>query len=377
MTFKSWLVCTTILSSISIISMPATSSANSVDELAKTIEMQQQQINALATALEQNPTSTLSNTSIGGYGEHHFNHNKKSDDIIDAHRYVLFVSHQYSDTIAFFSEFEIEHGLAGDGKAGEVEVEQAFIHWQINSNQALNIGQFLVPIGIINETHEPDTFYGVERNPVEAKIIPATWWEAGVMNSGIIIGGFSYDIALHSGLNSVTADIRQGRQKNSKAVAEKWAVTGRIKYTGIKGLELASTVNWQQDLTQGALTAEAEATLLELHGIYTTGPVGIRALYAIWNIDSDAAKTAGTDKQTGLYIEPFYKVSENLGIFARYSQWDNEAGSSLDTETTQYDIGLSYWLADNVVLKADWQDQDKASTSSEKDGFNLGVGWSF
>jgi len=348
--------------------------ATSIDDLAQTVEKQQQQIDALTTALESSSTA-ISSTTIGGYGEHHYNHVNDGSDQIDAHRYVLFVSHQYSESIEFFSEFEIEHGIASATDAGEVEVEQAYIQWQISDNQALKIGQFLVPIGIINETHEPDTFYGVERNSVEKRIIPATWWEAGVMNSGTFGEGFSYDVGFHSGLETTDANIRSGRQKNSKASAETWALTGRIKYTGIQGLELASTINWQQDLTQGEAD-KASATLIELHAVYNTGPFTVKALYAGWSIGGDAAETSGADDQSGLYIEPSYRISEKLGVFARYSTFDKSAGEGADSAESQFDLGLNYWLADTVVLKFDLQNQNNDS-ATEKDGFNVGVGWSF
>ncbi|MBV1880458.1 MAG: OprO/OprP family phosphate-selective porin [Pseudomonadales bacterium] len=381
MTRKFRFIRASVLSTLSVFAGLEASQAASVDELANTLKQQQQQIDALTTALEQQTSSPFSNTSLGGYGEHHFSHSKKGDDVIDIHRYVLFISHQYSDSIEFISEFEIEHGLVNDtadgSGVGEVEIEQAYIQWQINADQTLKIGQFLVPVGTINETHEPDTFYGVERNPVEAKIIPTTWWEAGVMNSGIISDGLSYDVAFQSGLSTTSTNIRSGRQKNAKASAETWALTGRLKYTGIKGLEIASTLNWQQDLSQGTATESAEASLLEIHAIYTSGSYSIKALHAMWNVDGDIAEADGKDEQTGSYIEPQYKVTDKLGLFARYSIWDNAAGNNDDTETTQYDIGLNYWLADRVVLKADWQDQDNANSSSEKDGFNIGVGWSF
>ena len=61
-------------------------------------------------------------TSLGGYGEHHYNIVDGSSDQIDAHRFVLYAAHEYSDSIRFFSEFELEHAVAGEGKPGEVEL---------------------------------------------------------------------------------------------------------------------------------------------------------------------------------------------------------------------------------------------------------------
>ena len=119
-----------------------------------------------------------SKTVIGGYGELHYN-NIEDTESIDFHRFVLFFGHEFTESIRFFSEFELEHALSGDGKPGEVELEQAYIEMDLTESTTLKTGLFLVPVGIINETHEPPTFYGVERNPVEKNIIPATWWEAG------------------------------------------------------------------------------------------------------------------------------------------------------------------------------------------------------
>ena len=84
----------------------------------------------------------------------------------------------------FFSEFELEHSLVkdtqeGEEAPGEVELEQAFIEYDFDQRNTARAGVFLLPIGILNETHEPPTFYGVERNTVENVIIPTTWW-AGV-----------------------------------------------------------------------------------------------------------------------------------------------------------------------------------------------------
>jgi predicted porin len=268
-----------------------------------------------------------------------------------------------------------------------VEIEQAYIEYDYAQHHRAKAGVFLMPVGIINETHEPDTFYGVERNNVEKDILPATWWEAGAMFSGELAQGLSYDVGVHSGLFIDPAHpdggkykIRDGRQKASEAKGDDLAYTGRLKYTGVPGLELAATVQYQSDLWQGETFGgedEADATLWEAHAIYNSGPFGIRALYAHWDIDDAIeAVQAGADEQEGFYIEPSYRLSPKLGLFARYSEWDNQAGDSSDTEKEQYDIGVNYWLAENVVLKADYMRQE-VEVGDELRGFNLGVGWSF
>ena len=347
-------------------------------------------VTATADAVEQGAAASGSlakmaqwaeKTQIGGYGEHHFNHFSDSEDQVDAHRYVLFFGHQFTDDVRFFSEFELEHGIAGEDQPGEIELEQAYIEWDYAQNHSVQVGQFLIPVGIMNETHEPDTFYGTERNLVEKNIIPATWWESGVMLKGELAPGLSYNFALHSGLNSPDTgskafQIRDGRQKSAKATAEDFAYTARLKYTGIGGLELGATVQYQEDISQGTVS-DASAMLTEVHGIYQQNDFGVRALWAEWDVDGDAAKLAGRDKQDGWYVEPSYKLTEKLGVFTRYSEFNNNAGDSSSIDSEVWDYGMNYWLTENVVLKLDYTDFVNESSGTDKDALNLGVGWSF
>jgi hypothetical protein len=247
-------------------------------------------------------------------------------------------------------------------------------------------------VGILNETHEPDSFYGVERNNVEKNIIPTTWWEAGLNMQGYMAEGLRYDFAVTSGLYldpTKTDDdvvvgeykVRDGRQKVAEAKADDAAYTGRLKYTGVKGLELAATLQYQSDVFQGESfngVDGVDGTLIEAHATYTVGGFGLRALYAQWDFDSglDDVK-AGADQQLGWYVEPSFKFSDSIGVFARYGEWDNQAGSSVDTQYEQWDIGVNYWLTPQVVFKADYQDQTTPTAKDEFDGFNLGVGYSF
>jgi hypothetical protein len=381
-----------------------------LDEMYELIQKQAAEISSLKEGLAENnaktestftaveeitssPTAKLaewaSKTSMGGYGELHYNNHSSdnstsSKDEFDLHRFVLFVGHEYSDTIRFFSEFEIEHSIAGEGKAGEVEVEQAYIEWDYTEGHRAKAGVFLIPVGILNETHEPPTFYGVERNPVEKNIIPSTWWEGGVLFSGELTQGLSYDIGAHSGLyispSAGKYKIRDGRQKVGKAKGDDIAYTARIKYTGVPGLELAASFQHQADIWQNESHAgkdKVDAQMIEAHLAYKKGPFGLRALYAQWDLDDDIEEVkAGADEQEGWYIEPNFKITDKLGVFVRYNEYDNTAGSNSKSEKEQIDVGFNYYIHPRVVLKADYFDQDNES-GTEMKGYNLGVGWDF
>jgi hypothetical protein len=328
-------------------------------------------------------------TRIGGYGELHYN-NLDSKEELDFHRFVLYFNHDFTDRITFVSELELEHAIAGDGQNGEIELEQAYVNFALGEQVNSRAGLFLMPVGILNLTHEPNTFFGVERNPVEKNIIPTTWWEAGFDFHGELAPGFAYDVAMTSGLDVPTTGskaflIRNGRQKGSEARADNLAYTGRLKWTGMPGVELALSGQYQDDVTQGDF--DVSATLLQAHADIRRGPFGLRALWARWDLDDsgviDASDPAaiGRDEQEGWYIEPsirgqLWDIPGEFGAFARYNVWDNNAGASNDTEFTQYDFGINYWPIPEVVLKFDIQQQDNDGRTDDN-GYNLGIGYAF
>ncbi len=366
-----------------------------IEATGQAVEQAAQAVEEAALQTSSKP-SWVDRTSVGGYGELHYNKlepDKGGEDFneIDFHRFVLFFGHEFNDDVRFFSELEVEHtGVEADGDplGGEVELEQAYIDFDINDKHTARGGLFLVPAGILNETHEPNTFYGVERNIVETNIIPSTWWEAGGGLYGQLGNGFSYDLALTSGLAVPTSGgsayrVRSGRQKVSQAEANNPAYTGRIKYTGMPGLELAATLHYQDDLTQGVGEpgTSSDGLLFETHAIWQKGPFALRALYAQWNLDGEAAEALGRDKQIGWYLEPSYKISSKWGLFARYSEADRVAGARApdDTRLTQVNYGVNYWPHENAVVKFDIQGQSGGAGDGidSSDGFNLGLGYQF
>src|SRR5688500_12825240 len=124
--------------------------------------------------------------SIGGYGEalyENFGSDRQDDkpsgrkDQFDFLRQILYVGYKFNDTILFNSEIEFEH--ASTGKGGEVSVEFAYLDYQLSKSIGLRGGMVLVPMGFLNELHEPPVFHGAKRPDVEQAIVPSTWRENG------------------------------------------------------------------------------------------------------------------------------------------------------------------------------------------------------
>jgi len=372
------------------------------------VEEATEEVEAAAEAFETAQTSGggsswADRTTVGGYGELHYNNlNDNNDtvsgdnslDRVDFHRFVLYFGHDFNDSIRFFSELEIEHAVAGDGQPGEVELEQAWIEMDINDNHRFRGGVDILPIGIINVTHEPNTFYGVERNRVETEIIPTTWFEAGAGLNGEIAPGWNYDIVVHGGLisptkGSSTLRPRSGRTKVAEADNQDIAFTGRLRYTGMPGLEVGLSGQYQSDMTGTADAFDVDATLFEGHVDYKhSSGLGLRALYARWDIDAPAGITFTQDSIDGWYIEPAYRfkapsvIPGEIGVFTRYAEWDAVGKGTVPDGTyvqfESWNVGMNWWPHPNVAFKFDYQNESgDGRADAIRDGFNLGLGYQF
>lgn len=422
-----------LVASLLGLAFPACAAEPTVAQLAAEVASLKQQLAQVEQQLQQQQSTQdqqarqiagaearsaeASKTTIGGYGEVNY-HNLRaaqydtsgnqtgtaSNDLVDLRRLVLFVGHDFSDSLRLRSEIEFEHAkLAGDeaaacgasggadcgpGSRGEVDIEQAYLEKDFSPNLTARAGVFLMPVGIINESHEPPTFYGVERNPVEINIIPSTWDEPGVGLTYQVGNGLALDTALTSGFKLDAAShyaVYEGPQDAAKASANNGALTARLKWTAIPGLTLAAATNYQSNVSQGTDPQAGSAWLAAADAIWSHGPFTLKALYAQWHLSGSGPKAVGADLQRGWYLEPSYMLNEHLGFFARYNRWDNQAGSGGPggTQFTQWNVGLNYWLTPGVVIKADYQHEHIPRFGAQSDettpgsGFNLGVGYQF
>ena len=339
---------------------------------------------ALDTSFGVEKDSFLDRFTFGSYGEIHSSFSEDGTDI-DPHRIVLFTDFQISDKLKLVTETELEHALRK--KAGSTftsdgvkfKLEQAYLEYGINDHLTAKAGLILVPAGVINETHEPTTFYGVERPNVEKNIIPTTWTELGVGVTKVYDSGLQLDAMLHSGLDIKGGSIRDGRSnyqfEEFKSNSESWAVTTRAKYTGLAGIELAGSLQYQSDL-DSAVSGNQDAILATTHGVYRNGGFQFIGLASYWDID--VSGDAG--EQWGYYLEPSYAWDTaigKVGVFGRYSQYEYSAGGAKNREVTEMNAGVNYWINDNLVVKADYLTADRKDTAGTDESYNLGFGWHF
>ena len=214
---------------------------------------------------------TEKGVSIGGYGEMLYEGFASEDDSgmpvdksdrLDFLRAVMYLGYKFNDRILFNSEIEYEH--ASTGKSGEVSVEFAYLDFMFRDSINARVGLVLIPMGFINELHEPPIFLGARRPDIERRLIPTTWREngAGVFGDA---GPVSYRAYVVTGFDGAGIDetgftangLRGGRQSGSKSLAEDFAFVARVDWEITPGLTLGSSF-YTGNSGQGAVASSGE-----------------------------------------------------------------------------------------------------------------------
>jgi hypothetical protein len=347
-------------------------------------------------------------TTIGGYGEVHYSNptGPEAHGEVNVKRFVVILSHSFNERIALRSELELEDTkLEGGESGGEIALEQVYLDYRLSAAATVRAGLVLPPIGIINETHEPPTYNGVERPSFDENVIPATWREIGVGLVGAIPGtaGLSYRVYLLNGLvaDGFTAEsgIRGGRQEGKEASFANPSLTGRLEWAR-PGLRVGGSfwyggaANNDPPIGDGAY--DAAVFLAAADARYEVGGFAFRgelATIGIADADRIVAATGANvgSRIRGGYVEGAYNLlsklapasSQQLNGFVRYENYDTQAGlpanavrdESLARRITTF--GLSYKPVYNVVFKGDYQLRRNKAHVGQDEVLALGVGYQF
>ncbi len=343
--------------------------------------------------------------SIGGYGEalyENFDSTREDGadsgrtDQFDFLRAILYFGYKFNDKWVLNTEIEIEH-------ADEIFLEFATIDYLWKPSLNLRAGLVLVPMGLLNELHEPTLFLSAERPRVESTIIPSTWRENGIGIFGDN-GKFAYRSYIVNGLDGgefSSSGLRGGRQKGSRAKAESLAWVGRFDYVGTPGLLVGASL-YVGDSGQGiedALGSEigAQTTIFDAHFDWKLRGWSLRALYARAELDdvtrlNQALGLSGSasigEELDGFYVEAGYDLFSRrddrgaLVPFLRYETLDTQAevpagfsrNPSRDSEILTF--GFAYQPIDQLIFKVDYQDVSNEGDTGV-DQWNFAIGYLF
>ena len=328
--------------------------------------------------------------SIGGYGKIDYVHSSKEGtadaDKIDVYRFIPYIGYKFTDNIIMNAEIEFEHGGSKDGAAGDgyVIIEFLYLDFLFNENINLRVGNQLMPMGLINEKHEPTLFTTVQRPNTSKKLIPSTWHENGIMAYGKITDDLTYKLGAFSALdltmgagegNDWLRDSRIGSFRNSNRLG--LAVAGRLDYTGINGLLVGASTYVDSNLVMADIHFDYQLDAFRTYGVYTM-------------TDRSDTVIGEPEEAKGGFINASYDMlslvpdmNKKLPMFVQYesikAQDSVTGGTSVDSTDT-VTVGINYFPHEQVVLKADYamsKDNSKASNVDETDVFSLSMGFIF
>ena len=216
-------------------------------------------------------------TRLWGYGELNYVHptGNGADAQADVRRAVIGFSHAFSESTHVYGELEWEHAIVSADDAGESEVEQLYVEHQVNPAFAVRAGLSLIPLGFINERHEPVNYYGVERNFVETAIIPSTWREGGVSALGTTEGGLSWNVGVTTGFDLAKWDATSEEGRTSPLAS----IHQELQLAKAHDASVYASVNWQ-----GVPAADTERVWTVGLNYYLTPQVVFKADYQHFNI---------------------------------------------------------------------------------------------
>lgn len=399
---------------------------SSFQELEERVERLSQEVSALKQPAPPVMTESYARGGVtfGGYGELVYQALDKQTDggnasgkknTLDLYRFVLNVGYRFSEKWVMNSEIEFEH--AAEDKRGEISVEMMALDYLWMSPLSLRTGLLLIPVGFLNEVHEPAVTHGVNRPNVERNIIPTTWRENGAGLFGqvgalsyrsYVVNGFQAikDSAITTGVTdkvkgyTASSGVRDGRQKGSSALAEDMAWVGRLDYAVLPGMSLGGSF-YEGDAGQGAMVSgqqlKARTRLWETHGALQWEGLELRGLYSrvsvsdteLINLAQSFTGTQSVGKrmwggygQLAYNVLSVYEGDTYLAPFVRYERYNTQfrvpSGYAADpaNDRTEFIYGLTFRPISTIAVKGEYQN-NRNRADSAVDQWNVGVGYMF
>ncbi len=347
--------------------------------------------------------NNASKLTIGGYVQIDYNEpDGPTPGKLDVHRLVMLFGYNFSDRVSFLTEIEWEH-------VKEVYVEQAFVNYSFSTAFNIRGGLMLVPMGYVNEYHEPPVFYGVERPGLDNYIVPTTWRELGIGATGNLQNlSLRYQAYLFNGFISYmdgegtlrgSDGLRKGRQKGAESVINTPNLSVKLDYYGILGLRLGLAGYFGNTQTDDSSVegSTVGVSMIGFNALYRYKSLDLRGQY-IWTSLSgteDYNELTGKDlgsQMNGFYLEAAYDIlpwidrntDKQFFLFTRYEAYDTHADTDGDLDRNPaYDrnnvtAGFDFKIAPGVVFKADYQWFNDAREGIDPDNqFNAGIGVMF
>lgn len=276
---------------------------------------------------------------------------------------------------------------------GQAIVRMAYVEWFPKGDASgIRLGHQLIPIGVVNTSADPTTYFGVLRPELERELIPSSWHENG-LSAWLTRAGMDFEGGIFSSLNS--AGFRQdtflagGRSQGQNSASDDLMAAIRANVRsgnfsfGASGV-LGNSAQGNNSIRAGSFQlgevhGGVNFTRFQISAMLAHGELQDAESISIVNLTTVSETAKGYSAEMALEI---LGDSQKLWLFARYSHYNLAdkvpAGSTADPalNKTVTTTGVSYFPLANIVIKADYAAK-RSGAGNDEDEFNLGAGFVF
>ena len=385
-----------------------------------------------------------SGLTVGGYGEVALSRNFYSDNVykyaaatahkgeqhgrFDIPHAVIYLGYDFGKGWSMQTEIEFEH--LGTGSAVEREFEEAG-EWESEIEQGgeVELEQFwiqksffpqlnvVVPVGGLNNAHEPLNFFTVYRPEGEYTIMPSTWHDTGISIWGKA-GSWRYEAMLVAGMDGMMFGRDNFVHNGAKSafeyrVANNYGGAFRVDNTSVEGLRLSlsgfvgNTVNntyprenlSDQFNVKGTLLIGAFDFVYKGHGIIARGNADYGYLGDAATLSKLKARRSGGDSPyksspvasaaAAVGAEAGYDIlrlfpgrrEANLYVFGRWEYYNSYIPGEGDATGFDYTaknriaVGLNWFPIPQIAVKCEYSHRFLSSDYNDEPSVSLGVAY--
>ena len=396
-----------------------------------------------AVAQENTPDSRL---SLGGYGEVVMSRNFYSDNVyrysnptkykddpghgrFDIPHAVFYIGYDFGHGWSMQSEIEFEHTGAGSAvekefteageweteieKGGEVALEQFWLQKTIKPWLNIRVGHMVVPVGALNNAHEPLNFFTVYRPEGEFTILPSTWHDTGIGLWGDF-EKWSYEFQVIAGLDAFMFN-RDNFVKYGAAspyefkVANNYGFALRVDNRSIKNLRLSLSGYYGNSMHNSFPNDMKDTRYKDIKGSTAIGCFDFsykgRNLIIRGNADygyvSDAVTISTVKRNMTSNNAPYKKTpvgkaaityggeagynilgkaDEKLFVFGRYEFYDPYIPAADQQDYTFTDVhriaaGINWLPIPQIAVKAEFSERFRSERYNNEPSVSIGIAY--
>ncbi|MBQ7162887.1 MAG: hypothetical protein IJR64_04780 [Bacteroidales bacterium] len=385
--------------------------------------------------------------TIGGYGEVTYTRNFFSDNVyrysrpanyaddpshgrFDIPHAVVYLGYDFGKGWSLQTEFEFEHAGTGSAvekefteageweseieKGGEVELEQFWI--QKSFSQAFNIraGHLVVPVGGLNNSHEPLNYFTVYRPEGEFTILPSTWHDTGFSFWGrtahwryelLVTAGmdgfmFDRDNFIHYGAKS-PYEYRVANRPGCALRVDNYSLKGlrtglsafygqamhnaypndmhNTRYAGVKGHTFVAAFDFTHKGRRHIVRGNADYGYVGDAATISTIKRNLAANNSPYRKTPVGQQAVAAGVEAGYDILPWFGVKEGrLYAFSRYEYYDSyiPAAGQQDypfTDKQRIAAGFNWLPIPQIAIKGEYSRRFLKSPYNDEPSINLGV----